>query len=129
MATPSLHCLCVRSDGNRETGATIQAISAHFSKISTTALAPLAAPKVFKIRAVWRHRHRSSARPSGIGRVGDPQLTADGMAWVASLDDLLATKLKVILQGAEAKDYSDIQPCSAAPLQSWRGWGIAWRLD
>ena len=44
----------------------------------------------------------------GFGRVGTPQATEDGIMQVASLDDLMATKLKVILQRAEAKDYGDI---------------------
>lgn len=44
----------------------------------------------------------------GIGRIGTPELTADGVVKVASLVDLLATKLKVILQRIEAKDYLDI---------------------
>ena len=44
----------------------------------------------------------------GFGRVGVPELTADGVAQVASLDDLMATKLKVLLQRVEAKDYVDI---------------------
>lgn len=42
------------------------------------------------------------------GRVGEPDFTGDGVLQVASLDDLMATKLKVILQRAEAKDYRDI---------------------
>lgn len=42
------------------------------------------------------------------GRVGEPEMTEDGILQVASLDDLMATKLKVILQRAEAKDYRDI---------------------
>lgn len=42
------------------------------------------------------------------GRVGWPQQTDDGVAWVAATEDLLATKLKVILQRAERKDYIDI---------------------
>jgi hypothetical protein len=42
------------------------------------------------------------------GRVGSPQWTDDGVAWVASREDLLATKLKVILQRAESRDYFDI---------------------
>lgn len=42
------------------------------------------------------------------GRVGIPDDTADGVLQIASLDDLLATKLKVILQRVEAKDYCDI---------------------
>lgn len=44
----------------------------------------------------------------GFGRVGDPVLASDGVAQIASLDDLLAHKLKVILQRAESKDYQDI---------------------
>jgi hypothetical protein len=43
-----------------------------------------------------------------VGRVGEPELTDDGVLQVASLDDLLATKLKVLLQRVEAKDYGDI---------------------
>jgi hypothetical protein len=43
-----------------------------------------------------------------IGRVGVPDLTPDGTVEVASLLDLLATKLKVIQQRIEAKDYRDI---------------------
>jgi predicted nucleotidyltransferase component of viral defense system len=42
------------------------------------------------------------------GRVGQPQRTTDGVLRVASLDDLMATKVKVILQRSEAKDYRDI---------------------
>ena len=42
------------------------------------------------------------------GRVGRPQRTADGVMRVASLDDLMATKVKVILQRSESKDYRDI---------------------
>lgn len=44
----------------------------------------------------------------GFGRVGIPDLTEDGILQVASLDDLMATKVKVVLQRAEAKDYRDI---------------------
>lgn len=43
-----------------------------------------------------------------IGRINDPLQTRDGTLLVASLDDLLATKLKAILDRAEAKDYRDI---------------------
>lgn len=42
------------------------------------------------------------------GRVGEPGITEDGVLQVASLDDLMATKVKVILQRAEAKDYRDV---------------------
>jgi hypothetical protein len=44
----------------------------------------------------------------GFGRVGEPDLTADGVMQIASQDDLLATKVKVILQRVEAKDYRDV---------------------
>jgi hypothetical protein len=44
----------------------------------------------------------------GFGRVGEPEITQDGVLQVASIGDLMATKLKVILQRAEAKDYRDI---------------------
>jgi predicted nucleotidyltransferase component of viral defense system len=43
-----------------------------------------------------------------IGRINDPLRTADSVLLVASREDLLATKLKAILDQAEAKDYSDI---------------------
>ena len=42
------------------------------------------------------------------GRVKPPSETADGVMRVASLDDLMATKLKVILQRSAAKDYQDL---------------------
>jgi hypothetical protein len=42
------------------------------------------------------------------GRIGDPETTDDGVAVVASLHDLLAQKLKVVMQRVEAKDYRDI---------------------
>ena len=44
----------------------------------------------------------------GLGRVNDPLQTADGTLLVASPDDLMATKLKAILDRAEARDYQDI---------------------
>lgn len=43
-----------------------------------------------------------------IGRVGEPTLTEDGVLEVASLVDLMGTKVKVLLQRVEAKDYLDI---------------------
>ena len=51
-----------------------------------------------------------------IGRVSDPFKTRDGVLLVASLDDLMATKLKVILDRAEAKDYRDIAAMLAAGI-------------
>ncbi|MHB1511903.1 MAG: nucleotidyl transferase AbiEii/AbiGii toxin family protein [Acidiferrobacter sp.] len=50
----------------------------------------------------------------GFGRVGQPDISEDGVLQVASLEDLIATKVKVVLQRAEAKDYRDI----AAMLQA-----------
>jgi hypothetical protein len=44
----------------------------------------------------------------GFGRVSDPLRTCDDILLVAALDDLMATKLKAILDRAEAKDYRDI---------------------
>ncbi|WP_166141990.1 nucleotidyl transferase AbiEii/AbiGii toxin family protein [Methylosinus sp. RM1] len=48
------------------------------------------------------------------GRVGEPEKTADDVLCVASLDDLLAHKLKVIHDRAEGKDYQDIAAMLAA---------------
>ena len=42
------------------------------------------------------------------GRIGEPQMTQDGVLHVASLEDLMATKVTVVLQRADAKDYRDI---------------------
>lgn len=42
------------------------------------------------------------------GRVGEPQWTDDRIVQVASFEDLLATKVKVLLQRIEAKDYLDV---------------------
>ena len=53
------------------------------------------------------------------GRVGVPDRTDDDVVWVASMLDLLATKLKVLLQRVSARDYVDI----AAILES--GLGLA----
>jgi hypothetical protein len=44
----------------------------------------------------------------GFGRVGEPLQSTDGVLLVASMDDLMATKLKAILDRAEARDYRDI---------------------
>ena len=49
-----------------------------------------------------------------LGRIGEPQITNDGVLQVASLDDLMAMKLGTILRRMEAKDYKDI----AAMLRS-----------
>jgi len=43
-----------------------------------------------------------------IGRINAPSLTDDGVLLVASPEDLLATKLKAILDRADVKDYIDM---------------------
>jgi hypothetical protein len=61
-------------------------------------------------------RHSAAGNPVKVafyggltfGRIGDPLLTRDGVLEVASLDDLMAHKLKVILQRPAKKDYEDI---------------------
>ena len=57
----------------------------------------------------------------GFGRVGVPDLTADHVLQVASLEDLMATKLKVVLQRAEAKDYRDVAAMLNAGVDLPRG--------
>lgn len=50
------------------------------------------------------------------GRLNDPNRTPDGALQVASQHDLLAHKLKVLLQRVEAKDYLDIDALLAGGL-------------
>jgi hypothetical protein len=57
----------------------------------------------------------------GIGRVGEPRLTDDSVLWIASLDDLMATKVKVLLQRVEAKDYQDIAAMVEAGVSLAKG--------
>ncbi len=64
----------------------------------------------------------------GFGRVGQPDLTEDGVLQVACLDDLMATKVKVILQRAEAKDYRDIAAMVNAGVSLSGGLGAARQL-
>jgi hypothetical protein len=52
----------------------------------------------------------------GFGRVHDPLRSRDGILLVASLDDLMATKLKATLDRAEAKDYRDIAAMISADV-------------
>jgi len=59
------------------------------------------------------------------GRVGDPLLTRDGVAEVASLDDLMAHKLKVIVERAEKKDYEDIAAMQRAGVSLGHGLAAA----
>lgn len=59
------------------------------------------------------------------GRVGEPDETADGVLRVASPLDLLAHKLKVILQRAEGRDYQDIVALLRTGLPLGAGLGAA----
>ncbi len=58
-----------------------------------------------------------------IGRIGDPLQTSDATLLVASMEDLLATKLKAILDRAEAKDYRDIAAMLSADVSLEKGLG------
>jgi hypothetical protein len=58
-----------------------------------------------------------------IGRINEPLQTKDSTLLVASIEDLLATKLKAILDRAEAKDYRDISAMLAAGVSLEKGLG------
>jgi hypothetical protein len=62
------------------------------------------------------------------GRVGEPDLTDDSVLQVASFDDLMATKVKVVLQRAEAKDYRDVAAMIHAGVSLSRGLASARQL-
>jgi hypothetical protein len=62
------------------------------------------------------------------GRVGEPLLTKDGVMKVATLDDLMATKVKTILQRVEAKDYRDIAAMAVAGVSLSKGLAAARKL-
>ncbi len=64
----------------------------------------------------------------GFGLVGEPEVTDDGVLQVASLDDLMATKVKLILQCAEAKDYRDIAAMLAVGVRLPKGLAAAQQL-
>jgi len=55
------------------------------------------------------------------GHVNSPLQTADGVLLVASLEDLMATKLKAILDRVEAKDYADIAVMLEASVSLEKG--------
>lgn len=59
------------------------------------------------------------------GRVGEPERTSDGVLEAASLDDLMATKVKVVLQRAEARDYLDVAAMISAGASLARGLAAA----
>jgi hypothetical protein len=58
-----------------------------------------------------------------IGRINPPLRTSDGVLLVASLEDLLVTKLKAILDRAESKDYRDIAMILSDGVSLERGLG------
>ncbi len=60
-----------------------------------------------------------------MGRVGVPDVTDDGILEIASPDDLLAHKLKVIFERAEVKDYRDIAAIIGSGLSLESGLGAA----
>ena len=59
------------------------------------------------------------------GRVGEPERTADGVIQVASTLDLFATKLKVLLQRVQVRDYQDLAAILRAGLTLRDGLGAA----
>lgn len=60
-----------------------------------------------------------------LGRVGKPDYTPDGVLLLASLDDLMATKMAVIMQRIELKDYQDIAAMCRAGQKIEKGLGSA----
>jgi hypothetical protein len=60
-----------------------------------------------------------------IGCIDPPEITDDGVLRVASLRDLLGTKLKVLLQRVEAKDYLDIAALLRSGVSLGEGLGAA----
>ena len=62
------------------------------------------------------------------GRVGEPERTADGVAQVASMLDLFATKLKVLLQRVQVRDYRDLAAILRAGFTLRDGLGAAGAL-
>jgi len=60
-----------------------------------------------------------------VGRVGEPELTNDDVLQVASLDDLMAMKVKVLLQRVEVKDYRDIAAMIRAGVSLSKGLAAA----
>lgn len=59
------------------------------------------------------------------GRFTEPEFTQDNVLQVAGLDDLMATKLKTILQRVESRDYRDIAAMIKAGADLAKGLAIA----
>lgn len=75
---------------------------------------------------VWRASAEETVKVSffggiSFGRLANPDITDDQVAQIASRDDLLATKLKALLQRVEAKDYLDIGALLGAGADLDRG--------
>ncbi len=64
----------------------------------------------------------------GFGRVGSPSDSDHGEMRMASLDDLMGHKLKVLLQRVEAKDYQDMAALLRHGLSLERGAGASMAL-
>jgi hypothetical protein len=62
------------------------------------------------------------------GRINEPNQTKDSNVLVASIEDLLATKLKTILERAEAKDYRDISTMLSAGISLEKALGAFARM-
>jgi len=62
------------------------------------------------------------------GRIEDPIVSDDTHVLVAHLDDLMATKLKVILQRVSVKDYSDIAAMLETGVSLDKGLAVAKEL-
>lgn len=62
------------------------------------------------------------------GRLADARQTPDGVLTVAAPEDLLAHKLKVLMQRIEARDYQDIDGLLASGLDLATGLGGAQAL-
>ena len=87
-------------------------------------------PDTFTVLTPGSDPHDSPVKVSffgaiGFGRVGEPEWTDDYVLQAASPDDLLATKLKVLLQRVEAKDYQDIAALIKAGVSLDRGLAAA----
>jgi hypothetical protein len=63
-----------------------------------------------------------------LGRINDPFRTRDSILLVASLEDLLTSELKAILDRAEAKDYRDISAILSAGVSLEKALGAFARM-
>lgn len=90
-------------------------------------------PETYCVLAPYGDEEHSHVKVSffggiGFGRVGEPEWTDDDTLLVASLDDLMATKVKVVVQRVEAKDYCDVAAMVAAGVSLAKGLSSARQL-